>query len=188
MKVIVGLGNPGISYKGTRHNVGFEVVDNFARENGVKFAKRKFSSILVETTIQGEKVLLIKPQTYMNLSGRAVARVVDFFNIDLSDLLVIYDDIDLELGTLRLRCKGSGGTHNGMNSVIETLATQNFPRLRIGISGESSKRRLKNYVLGKFNKKEKLVVKEVIARASDAVESFVLEGINSAMNKFNQDR
>lgn len=150
MKVIIGLGNPGKSYENTRHNAGFLTIDMVARALGVSITTQKFKSLIGETFIKGEKVILVKPQTYMNLSGEAVRRVLDYYDLDASDIMVITDDLDLPVGTLRIREKGSSGGQKGIQDIIDQLGTQNFLRLRIGI-GNDKRIPTKDYVLGKID-------------------------------------
>ncbi|PLX33823.1 MAG: aminoacyl-tRNA hydrolase, partial [Clostridiales bacterium] len=147
MHIIVGLGNPGKKYAGTRHNAGFEVLDHFAEKHGIKINKIKFKGLLGEATLKGEKVLLLKPQTFMNLSGRSVREIAEFYKIEIDRLIVVYDDIDTPLGKIRIRKKGSAGTHNGMKDIIYNLITDEFPRIRIGI-GSSGNKNLVGHVLG----------------------------------------
>lgn len=154
MKMIVGLGNIGTEYEDTRHNIGFMVVDAFAKAHNAEFNKEKFHGFLAETFIDGEKVILVKPATYMNESGRAVGPLVDYFDLDLADLIIISDDLDLEVGKVRLRQKGSAGGHNGLKSIIAHLHTTEFNRLKIGI-GRPKMMSVVNWVLGDFSQAEK---------------------------------
>lgn len=149
MYLIVGLGNPGKEYAGTRHNAGYEVVELLAERLNVKLNKLKFNSVYGETFINGEKVLLVKPVTYMNRSGIAVSEIMNFYKIPIDKLIVIYDDIDIPLGTLRIRQKGSSGTHNGMKSIIKSIGSEEFPRIRVGI-GRNDNMDLADYVLQNF--------------------------------------
>lgn len=184
MYVIVGLGNPGLKYSGTRHNVGFETVDRLAVRHGIKVNKIKYKALIGEGMIAGEKVLLVKPQTYMNLSGETVQQIVNYYQLPLSNLIVIYDDIDTDFGKLRIRKKGSAGTHNGMRHIIYSIQEDTFPRIRIGI-GKSERIPLKDYVLQKFSKEELVPVNDVLEDASKAVDVIITEGIDRAMNAFN---
>ncbi|MBO8159780.1 aminoacyl-tRNA hydrolase [Thermosyntropha sp.] len=183
MKIIAGLGNPGAKYKNTRHNVGFMVVDELAARFGVEKEECKYDGIIGHIRIGDEKVLLLKPLTYMNLSGRAVAPLVRFYKLELKDLLVIYDDMDLPLGSLRIRTKGSAGGHKGVSSIIESLNSREFPRIRLGIGRPESD--TIDWVLGKFTLEEEPIIRETVEKAADAAECWVLEGIEKAMNKYN---
>ena len=184
MKIIVGLGNPGKKYEFTRHNMGFIAVDYLGDKYSIKVNKIKFRSLIGEGNIDGEKVILVKPQTYMNLSGEAVRDIVNFYKIDINDLIVIYDDIDTELGNIRIRKFGSAGTHNGMKSIIYQLNSDRFPRVRIGI-GKPNDIPLMNYVTGRITDKEKKPLKSAVIDACDGVISIINDGLDLAMNKFN---
>lgn len=184
MKFIVGLGNPGREYENTKHNVGFLTVDILAEKLGIKVNKIKFKGLIGEGIIGGEKVLLVKPQTYMNLSGNCVREVLAFYKAEPSDMVVIYDDIDIPLGTLRIRKKGSAGTHNGMRSVIYDIQSDDFPRIRIGIGGEH-KGDLVNYVISGFSGEAKDEIEKTILRAADAVICMTESGIDKAMGEYN---
>lgn len=185
MYIIAGLGNPGLKYKNTRHNVGFFAIDSLASKLGVRFKKKHFSGITAEAKMGGEKVLLLKPLTYMNLSGDCVAEAVAYYKLPTDHLIVIYDDIDLELGRLRIRASGSAGSHNGMRSIIGRIRTYEFPRVRVGIGAPPPYLDLKDYVIGKLSKKEKLQLEEAAARAADAAAEIVQRGIGSAQQKYN---
>ncbi|HZK02530.1 MAG TPA: aminoacyl-tRNA hydrolase [Anaerovoracaceae bacterium] len=184
MIIIIGLGNPGRRYEHTRHNVGFMAVDLLAEKHGIKINKIKHKALVGEGVISGHKVLLVKPQTYMNLSGQSVREVVSYYKVDLSDVIVVYDDIDISVGRLRIRRFGSSGTHNGMKSIIYDLQRDDFPRLRIGIGGER-RMRLSDYVTGAFAKEEKRLMKDSITRAVSALECILGDGIDKAMNEYN---
>ncbi|MPW24974.1 aminoacyl-tRNA hydrolase [Alkalibaculum sp. M08DMB] len=183
MKAIVGLGNPGNKYVLTRHNIGFEVIDYLATKYSVNFKSHLKAHIGV-LHIDSEKVLLVKPQTYMNLSGESLLEVTSYYDIELQDVLIVYDDIDLDLGKMRIRKHGSAGTHNGMRSIIYNLKSQDIPRLRIGI-GKQENIPLANYVLQRFSPDEMPIAKEIVIRAGDGVISFIKDGINLCMNKYN---
>jgi len=189
MKLIVGLGNPGRVYIDSRHNLGFRCLNTFARKHGVEFSKQRSRARIAFGQIAGNKFVLAKPQTYMNLSGESVGPLIRYYQIDLSDLLVIYDDVDLPLGTIRIREKGGAAGHNGMKSVIENIASQDFARIRVGISppdlDESNSYRNPDFVLGKFSKGEKSIIDQVCPRVSEAIECILTEGITTAMNQFN---
>ena len=184
MKLIVGLGNPGTEYAGTRHNVGFEVIDLLARRHGIAVSKRNFKAVYGEGTIAGEKVLLVRPMTYMNLSGEAVAALARFYKIETSDMVLISDDVALPVGRLRLRLKGSAGGHNGLDNIFRLLGTQEIPRVRVGV-GASKPGDLIGHVLSKFRKEELEIVAEAQERAVGAIESAIREGFETAMNRFN---
>lgn len=185
MKIVVGLGNPGKKYEGTRHNVGFEVVERLARECGSEPPRPKFDGDVWERSLGGEKSLLAEPRTFMNLSGSCVRKLVDFYQTELADLLVVCDEFQLPLGQLRLRPHGSDGGHNGLADVIRVLGTNEFSRLRIGIGPVPDRWNPADFVLGKFAKDERGEIDLQVARAADAVQCWAAEGTTSAMNKFN---
>jgi PTH1 family peptidyl-tRNA hydrolase len=185
MKVVAGLGNPGRKYEGTRHNVGFDVVDELSRRWRIETTRQRFSSLVGDGLIRDERVVLLKPQTYMNLSGRAVREAMTFYKLEATTLLVVVDDMALPLGRLRMRPKGSGGSHNGLNNVIGELDTEDFARLRVGIGAVSSEHAV-SYVLGSFDKQERACVDETVIRAADAVECWVAEGVEAVMNRYNR--
>ncbi|MCI5534850.1 MAG: aminoacyl-tRNA hydrolase [Firmicutes bacterium] len=184
MYIIVGLGNPGKKYENTRHNMGFIAVDLLAEKYGIKVDKIKFKALVGEGRIAGQKVLLVKPQTYMNLSGQSVMEVMNFYKEDIENLIVIYDDIDIPTGTIRLRKKGSAGTHNGMRNIVYLLQEDGFPRIRVGI-GSESKVDLIHYVTSGVTKKEKDLLEDALTRAADAAACIVEKGIEKAMNEYN---
>ena len=181
-RLLVGLGNPGKDYAGTRHNVGFEVVDRVAAVAGLCFQREKKWQAEVCRTAEG--LLLLKPQTYMNLSGRAVAAASRFYKIPAEEVLVVYDDVALPLGQQRFRMSGSSGGHNGIESLISDLGSRHFPRLKIGI-GAASGARLKGHVLGRFRAEEREAAEKALATAVDAVQVALAEGISKAANRFN---
>ena len=181
MKLIVGLGNPGKDYKDTRHNVGFLVLDHYLNTDDWK---EKFKALYHETRINGEKVLFVKPLTYMNLSGDAVIQFVNYFDIDLNDILVIHDDLDLTFGSYKLKKNSSAGGHNGIKSIINNLGSDNFARLKIGISHDKSID-TKDYVLGNFSKSEKDKLMEMQKDFDKIIESFIIDGIERTMNIYN---
>lgn len=185
MYIIVGLGNPGDKYEKTRHNVGFNVIDLLAKEYSIDVSKIKHKALIGEGRVGTEKVILVKPMTYMNLSGESVADICNYYNIDLENLIVIYDDIDLDVGKIRIRKKGSGGTHNGMRSIVKCLGTTDFPRVRIGVSKPEPGRDLANFVLSRFNKEEEVDLKEGFDKAVKAIDCIIREDIDLSMNKFN---
>lgn len=184
MKIVIGLGNPGSDYAKNRHNVGFMVIDHLAGRLCIEQFKDKFKALIAEVRLGSEKVILVKPMTFMNASGEAVLEIVRFYKEDLSDVLVIYDDMDIELGRLRVRQKGSAGGHNGMKSIIYQLQNDKFPRLRVGIGKPPYD--VINYVLGNFTAEEFKVVEEVVEKSADAVEEFINKGIIHTMNIYNE--
>ena len=185
MIAIIGLGNPGKEYANTRHNIGFNTIDLLAKENNILINKIKFKSVYGEGFINGEKVLLMKPQTYMNNSGIAVMELFNFYKLPIENIIVIVDDVDIEFGQLRIRKKGSAGTHNGLKSIIYHLQNENFPRIKIGIGKPKENQNLANFVLGKFTKEERQEIDITIGNAVLAIESIIKEDIDMAMNKFN---
>ena len=187
MYLIVGLGNPGLKYRNTRHNAGFMVLAALAEKNGLRFSKKRFQGVVAEGVIAGEKAVLLKPYTYMNLSGEAVFEAVSFLKPDLSRVIVIYDDVDLELGKLRVRASGSAGTHNGMRSIVARLRSLGFPRVRIGIGKNPPYMDLADYVLMKLKKDQKQIMEEAASRAAQAVEELIKNGVESAMSHYNGD-
>lgn len=182
MKAIVGLGNPGTEYSGTRHNIGFDVVDALAHRWAVKLKKWKTTADLA--LVKDRDVLLVEPKTFMNDSGLAVGAVMAFYKIQPADVLVVVDEIQLPLGKLRLRRSGSAGGHNGLKSVIAHVG-QDFPRLRIGVERGNPESMLRHHVLAKFPSREREVMERAVSRAADAAETFVTEGLQVAMNRFN---
>ena len=183
MFLIVGLGNPGSQYEDTRHNIGFKVVDNIAKEYNIEINRQKFKGMCGEGFINGEKVILLKPSTYMNLSGESIREVVDFYKLSNEDLVVIYDDISLDVGRLRIREKGSAGGHNGIKSIIAHLGTDIFPRIKVGVGQPNVD--LVNYVLGKFTKEEMEVLSESIDASTIAVREMLSSDVKTAMNIYN---
>ncbi len=187
MKMVVGLGNPGQKYKGTRHNVGFEVIGELAARYGLGRRKSKFNGEIVETTIHNQKTVLICPLTFMNLSGQCIRAAVDFYKLELNELLVICDDFNLALGRIRLRPGGSAGGQNGLNDTINRLGSQKFGRLRLGIGQPPPQWDVSNYVLGKFGEEDRAEIDRAVKRCADAAEVWVAEGMQTAMNRFNAD-
>jgi len=183
---IVGLGNPGRKYRKTRHNIGFMVVDRLADRREVKIDRFSCRSLVRELEIAGQDVVLAKPQTYMNRSGEAVFELVEKYSLDLDRLLIIYDDVDLPLGRLRLKARGSAGSHNGMRSVLSSIESEELPRLRIGVSTGENLSDLSSFVLGRFRWKERHQVKEVLSAAQSAVELYIKDGMEKAMNRVNR--
>lgn len=186
MYVIAGLGNPGAKYEKTRHNVGFQVVDRLAEEYGIEMNQKKHRALCGMGIIEGHRVFLMKPQTYMNLSGESVKEVVDYYKIDPEEgLLVIYDDISLEPGKIRIRRKGSAGGHNGVKNIILHLDTQVFSRVKTGIGQKPEGYDLADYVLGHFSAVDEKIMQEAYQRAVKAVVAILIEGPDRAMNEYN---
>lgn len=185
MYLIVGLGNPEKEYANTRHNMGFDTINKLAEKNNIEVNKSKFDGLYGTGIIQGKKVILLKPQTYMNLSGESVRKIIDFYNIDSEEIIIIYDDIDTEKGNIRIRKKGGPGSHNGMKSVVENLQTTDFKRIRVGIGQPEYKNDMINYVIGKITEDEKKILQEGVNKAAEAIEEILKNGIDIAMNKFN---
>ena len=183
MFLIVGLGNPGKEYEDTRHNIGFKVIDNIAKEYNIEINRQKFKGVYGEGFINNKKVMLLKPTTYMNLSGESVREVIDFYNLENSEVIVIYDDISLEVGKLRIRDKGSAGGHNGIKSIIAHLGSDIFPRIKVGIGQPNGD--LVKYVLGKFTKEEMTILSESIDASTKATEEIIKSDVKTAMNQFN---
>jgi len=200
MKLVVGLGNPGKEYSGTRHNIGFEVLDAFAARNGWltspgdfgRMAKEKFEALTLDgvVTVCGggtEKVLLLKPMTYMNLSGRSVQAALAFYQLEPTDLLVVLDDVALPCGKLRLRAGGSSGGHNGLKDIERALATSQYPRLRVGVDPPPPRVPQRDWVLGKFSPEQRKLIDPAVARACGAMAVWIDKGITMAMTQFNGD-
>lgn len=183
--LIVGLGNPGRGYKETRHNIGFMVVDRLAARLGLAFSRLESKALVTRGEHRGKKVILAKPQTFMNLSGQAVSGLMRFYKVPLEHLLVVYDDVDLPLGTLRLRPSGGAGGQKGMLSVIERLGTQDFPRMRLGIDQPPGRMEAADYVLQEFSRAQAEHLPEILDRAAEAVLTFIEEGLEAAMNRYN---
>ncbi len=188
VKVIVGLGNPGRQYEHTRHNAGFWVVDELARRWNINLNSKKFRSIVAEGHYAGEKVVLVKPQTYMNLSGLAVQEIVRYWPVDFADLLVIYDDLDMDPYRIRLRSKGSSGGHRGVASIIDLLQTDEFPRLKIGIGRPQGSMSVPDYVLAQLSPEELAAYQDAVQQCADAVEAWISLGIEQAMNQYNSTK
>ena len=183
--LIVGLGNPGREYQGNRHNVGFMTVDQVCKRLGVSFTRMEMKALIAKGEHLGRRVILAKPQTYMNLSGQAAGALAKYYKVPLTQLLVAYDDVDLPLGTLRLRPGGGSAGQKGMTSIIERLGTQDFPRLRIGIDRPPGRMPTPDYVLQDFSQGELKILAPTLERAADAALLFVEEGLEAAMNKYN---
>ena len=186
MMIVVGLGNPGREYARTRHNVGFDVMDVLAEKNGIALTKNAMHGLIGEGFVNGEKLILVKPQTYMNLSGQCVTEIVSWYKPPMDRLLVVYDDIDLPLGKLRMREKGSAGTHNGMRSIIGLLGRQDFPRLRVGVGRKPEGWDLADWVLSHYQTEEDRKTQfDAFVRASDVVTDMMKNGLDSAMRLAN---
>lgn len=187
MYIIAGLGNPTAQYEGTRHNVGFDVIDVIAKQYNISVDVRKSRAFIGKGMIEGQKVILVKPQTYMNLSGESIRGLVDYYKIDPeNELVVIYDDVSLDVGQLRIRKKGSAGGHNGIKNIIAHLGTQIFPRIKVGVGEKPKKYDLADYVLGHFSKDEKEQMEEGYHNAMRAVELMLTGRIDEAMNEYNR--
>ncbi len=184
MKLIVGLGNPGKEYENTRHNIGFQTIDLFAQKLGITISKSKFNGLYVETLIHNEKTILLKPQSYINLSGEVIRRFVDFYKIDTKDILIISDDLDLSVGTYKLKKKGSSGGHNGLKNIELHLGTQEYCRIKIGISNNKNID-TKDYVLGKISTSENELLNKVKNDIQFVLEDYFTMSFDNLMNKYN---
>lgn len=185
MYLIVGLGNPEEEYANTRHNMGFQTINKLAKELEIDITRNKFDGIYGSGIINNEKIILLKPQTYMNLSGKSIKQFMGFYKISQNDLIVVYDDIDLDSGTIRIRKKGSPGTHNGMKSVVHEIGQDDFIRIRVGIGTPDYKEDLINYVIGQIPEEEKNILEEATDKAAKAVMEIINQNVESAMNKYN---
>ena len=186
MYIIAGLGNPGIRYRGTRHNMGFEVIDRLAKEYGIEVGQRKMKALIGSGMIRGEKVLLVKPQTFMNLSGESLREITDYYHVAPDHLLVICDDINLSPGQLRLRAGGSAGGHNGLKNIILHCGTQDFPRIRVGVGEKPARLDLIDYVLMPVGPEDEEAVREGLDEAARAAAEIIGSGMEAAMNRFNR--
>ena len=186
MYVIAGLGNPGREYEGTRHNVGFMTLDALADKYNIDVREKAFKGLIGKGVIEGNKVILVKPQTYMNLSGECIRQVMDYYKVDPSEFIVIYDDISLVPGGIRIRKKGSAGGHNGIKNIIAHLGTQEFPRVRIGVGEKPARMDLADYVLGHFSGEELAIMKESLEKVCGAVELMLEGDVDAAMNQYNK--
>jgi PTH1 family peptidyl-tRNA hydrolase len=184
MKCIVGLGNPGSRYAGTRHNLGYDVIDRLAESPSAGKFRSRFDALMAESSEDSHQVLLVKPQTFMNLSGRSVREIVDFYQLPLADLLVVCDDINLPLGKLRFRLRGTHGGHNGLRDIQAHLATTEYPRLRIGVDAPGEGRAVQ-HVLGRFPPSQRAAIDEAVALAVQATVTWIVHGIDSSMNQYN---
>ncbi len=185
MYLIVGLGNPEPEYANTRHNMGFDSINKIARELNIELKKTRFNAILGEGVVEGKKVFLVKPQTFMNNSGESVEAFVSFYKIPMENILVIYDDMDTEVGKIRVRAKGGAGSHNGMKSIINELNSEEFARIRVGIGKPKDEFDRIDYVIGRVSKEEQLKLQKGVDSARDAVIYWIENGIDNTMNKYN---
>ena len=185
MRIIVGLGNPEPEYSRTRHNMGFDVINLLAEKNNIDLSRNKHNAIYGTGIINGEKVILIKPQTFMNNSGEAVVEFAKFYKEDINNILVIYDDMDTEIGTIRVRAKGGAGSHNGMKSIVSELNSEDFPRIRVGIGRPKSEYDRIDYVIGQIPEEEYIELQKGEKIAVDATEYWIKNGIDNTMNKYN---
>jgi len=187
MKIIIGLGNPTVKYENTRHNVGFKVMDGIAQNAGLSFAmESKFKAEIAKGLWGSEQVLLVKPQTFMNLSGEALALIMGYFKVEVADILIVYDDLSLDMGMLRFRANGSDGGHNGIKSIIKSLGgSKDFARLKVGIGPQPPYMPSEKFVLGEFTSQEQLLLADVVKYSVDAIQCFINSGISEAQNKFN---
>lgn len=185
MYLIVGLGNPEPEYSKTRHNMGFNTINQISNKYNIKVNKSKFKGLYAKERIEGKDVILLKPQTFMNLSGICIREFINFFKIDIKDVIVIYDEIQVAPGKIRIRTKGSSGGHNGMKSIIENLGTEEFARIRIGIGSQEHPNDMINYVIGKIDEQTCEILEEGVTKAKNATIEILKNGIDSAMNKFN---
>ena len=184
MKLIVGLGNPGKNYENTRHNMGFRTIDKYALKNNVKIDKNKFGGLYTEFNRNSEKILLLKPQKYINLSGEVLKKYVDFYKIDVNDILIICDDLDLEIGKYKLKYKGSSGGHNGLKNIEQHLNTNEYKRIKIGISNNKDID-TKDYVLGKINKETEDIIGPIIDKIQLILDDYLEMSFDNLMNKYN---
>ena len=188
MFIIAGLGNPDRQYEGTRHNAGFDVIDRIAEKYNIAVDARKHRALIGKGIIEGQKVILAKPQTYMNLSGESLRPIMDFYKLEPEDFLVIFDDIDLDVGRIRVRRKGSAGGHNGMKSIISHLGSMEFPRIKIGVGAKPAGYDLADYVLGHFTRTDQEILEERFEDVYDAAKLIVGDDITEAMNRHNKKK
>lgn len=187
MYIIIGLGNPEPEYSNTRHNMGFDVINKLAKENDISLNRTKFNAIYGTGIIEGEKVILIKPQTFMNNSGDSVIEFVNFYKEPLENVIVIYDDMDTDIGTIRIRAKGGPGSHNGMKSMVSSLNSENFSRIRVGIGRPSGEYDRIDYVIGQIDEEEKKILEQGQNEAVEAIKYWIKNGIDNTMNKYNKN-
>ena len=188
MKLVAGLGNPGRDYAGTRHNIGFGVIARISDKYNIPLTGKEHKAICGKGMIGGEKVILAQPQTFMNLSGECVRSLVDDYKLESEDIIIAYDDIDLEVGQLRIRSKGSAGGHNGIKNIISHLGTNEFPRVKVGVGGKPEGGDLVRHVLGRFSREDEKMIGEVLDVAVEAVETILSDGVEAAMNRYNAKR
>jgi len=189
LKVIVGLGNPGLKYQFTRHNIGFMVMEYFANDLGAKFKEVKsYNSMIARERFNNQKIIIVKPQTYMNLSGKAVKKITSYYKILNQDLLIVYDDLNLQLGQIRIRIKGSSGGHNGIESIIQCMGNEDIPRLRLGIGKMplNPEADYVSHVLSRFKKNEEKNLKSMIIFSTDAIKTIIADGFDKAMREYNR--
>ena len=187
MYIIIGLGNPEPEYSNTRHNMGFDVINKLAKEKDIRLNRTKFNAIYGTGIIEGEKVILIKPQTFMNNSGESVIEFVNFYKEPLENVIVIYDDMDTDIGTIRIRAKGGPGSHNGMKSMVSCLNSENFSRIRIGIGRPSGEYDRIDYVIGQIDEEEKKILEQGQNEAEEEIKNWIKNGIDDTMNKYNKN-
>lgn len=185
MYIVVGLGNPGKKYEQTRHNVGFNAIDYLSNQWNITVNKSKHKALIGEKNLNGEKVILVKPQTFMNESGQAVLELQRYYKVPIENIIVVYDDLDLEVGKLRIRPNGSAGTHNGMKSILQLIQDKQFPRIRIGIGKPRTKGDIINHVLGEFSKDDRKIINEIVEITQKAIEEIILGDTAKAMNQYN---
>ncbi len=185
MYLIIGLGNPEEDYSNTRHNMGFDTINKLAKQYEIQINKKKFKGLYGTGTIENKKVILLKPQTYMNLSGESIIEAINFYKIEEEKLIIIYDDIDTKAGTIKIKKTGGPGTHNGMKSVVEHIKTRNFARIKVGVGMPENKEDLINYVIGAIPEEEREVLDKATTLAKDAVVEIIKNSVDIAMNKFN---
>lgn len=185
MKLIVGLGNPGLEYKNTRHNIGFMALDKIALKNNLDFNKKKFDGLYTELIFKNEKIILLKPLKYINLSGEVIKKYIDFYKIDIDDVLIISDDLDLPIGKIKLKCKGGSGGHNGLKNIEAHLKTKNYKRIKIGISNDKLID-TKDYVLGKFTNNDRSIIDQKLDLISNIIDDYLILNFDQLMNKYNR--
>lgn len=188
MKLIVGLGNPGRDYAGTRHNIGFGVVTRISDKYNIPFGSKEHKAVCGKGMIGSEKVIIAQPQTFMNLSGESVRSLADYYKVECEDIIVAYDDVSMEVGQLRVRAKGSAGGHNGIKNIIAHLGTNEFPRVKVGVGAKPEGGDLVRHVLGRFSKGDEKIIGEALDLAVEAVETIVSDGVDAAMNRYNAKR
>lgn len=188
MYLIAGLGNPTLQYAGTRHNIGFDTITRICDDNNIMLRSKKHKALIGQGILGGEKVILAQPQTYMNNSGESVAEIAGYYKLAPDNIIIIYDDISLPVGQLRIRGKGSAGGHNGIKSIIKCLGSENFLRIKIGVGEKPDNRDLADYVLSRFSNEDNVIIREALGEAAKACECIISQGMQSAMNKYNGKR